>query len=221
MLRYFRDNKTLVLKYYSEIKDAPFYDMSRKAIIKTDNQLMDFSASICKYVPYYVRSKGAFIIFYQGGPIYHVTHVTVPVAQSRAESEYNAACTVGMALENFRMLIHEFLNKDTYIFPEEVPLIILDSESAVCMANNIRDTKHTRHIARRIHFVRNGENCKMHKIEWCERGLQLEDIATENVGENDFNSRMKYNIVRLDIPENTCTIGATGERRVFGTRCSI
>ena len=49
------------------------------------------------------------------------------------------------------------------------------------MANNGRDTKHTRHIARRMHFVRNVEKCKMHKIEWREGGLQLADIGTKNV----------------------------------------
>ena len=41
--------------------------------------------------------------------------------------------------------------------PEEAPLIILDSNSDVCMDNNDKYTKHTRHIARRLHFVRNGE----------------------------------------------------------------
>ena len=43
------------------------------------------------------------------------THVPVPVAKSSAESEYNAACTAGMALAHFRMLIHKWLNKNTYI----------------------------------------------------------------------------------------------------------
>ena len=60
-------------------------------------------------------STGAYIIFYQGGPIEHVTHVTVPVAQPGAESEYNESCTAVMALEYFRILIHELLNRDTYI----------------------------------------------------------------------------------------------------------
>ena len=46
----------------------------------------------------------------------------------------------------FRMLIHEFLNKDTYIVPEEDPIIILDRKSDVCMANNGKFTKHTSHI---------------------------------------------------------------------------
>ena len=62
-----------------------------------------------------------------------------------------------MALAHFRMLIHEFLNKDTEIVPEEAPLIVLDSKYAMCMAKNGKDTKHTRHIARIMHLVRNGE----------------------------------------------------------------
>ena len=69
------------------------------------------------------------------------------------------------------MLIHELLNKDQYIVTEEDPLIVLDIKSAMCMANNGKDTEHTRNIARRMHFVRNGEKCKMHKIDWCEGGL--------------------------------------------------
>ena len=63
------------------------------------------------------------------------------------------------------MLIHEFLNKDTDIVPEEAPLIVLHSKLAMCMAKNSKDTKHTRHITRRMHLVRNGEKCKMHKID--------------------------------------------------------
>ena len=76
-----------------------------------------------------------------------------------------------MALAHFRMLIHELLNKGPYIVPEEAPLIVLDIKYAMCMAKDGKDTKHTRHIARRIHLVRNGEKFKMHKIDWCEGGL--------------------------------------------------
>ena len=69
------------------------------------------------------------------------------------------------------MLIHELLKKDPYIVQEEAPLMVLDCKSAICMPKNGNDTKHTRHIARIMHFVRNGEKCKMHKIDWCGRGL--------------------------------------------------
>ena len=60
-----------------------------------------------------------------------------------------------MDLAHFRILIHELLNKDPEIFPEEAPLIVLDSKSAMCMTKNDKDTKHTRQIARIVHFVRN------------------------------------------------------------------
>ena len=69
------------------------------------------------------------------------------------------------------MLIHKLLNKDIYIVPDEFPLIILDRKSVFCMADNGKDTNHTRHISRRVNFVRNGENCKMHNIDWYEGGL--------------------------------------------------
>ena len=68
---------------------------------------MSFSDSRWQDYPDTGRSTGAYIIFYQGGTIDHVTHVPGPVAQSSAESEYTAACTAGMALAHFSMLIHE------------------------------------------------------------------------------------------------------------------
>ena len=117
---------------------------------------MDFSDSSWQDCPDTGRSTGAYIIFYQGGRIDHGTHVPGPVAQSSAESEYNAACTAGMYLPHFRMLIHELLNEDPDMVPKESPLIVSDSKSSMCMANNGKDTKHTRHIARRMHSVRNG-----------------------------------------------------------------
>ena len=66
------------------------------------------------------------------------------------------------------------------------------------MANNGKDTNHARDITRRVHFVRNGEKWKMHKIGWYEGGIQLSVIATKNVGENDLNPRMKYIMVSIE-----------------------
>ena len=82
--------------------------------------------------------------------------------------------------------------------PKEAPLIVLDSKSSMCMAKNGKDTKHTRHIARRIHSGRNGEKFKMHRIDWCEGGLQLADIGTKNVSEPDLTPRMKYIMIRIE-----------------------
>ena len=57
----------------------------------------------------------------------------------------------------------------------------MDSKSSVCMVDNVKDTTHTRHIARRVIFLINGDKCKLHDIDWCEGGLQLEYIETKNL----------------------------------------
>ena len=103
-----------------------------------------------------------------------------------------------MVLAYFRMLIHYFLSKNTDKVTDKAPLIILDNKSDICMAKNGKDTKHTRHIYRRVHCVRNGENWKTHKIDWCGRGLHLAEIATKNVSDNDLNIWMKYIMVSIE-----------------------
>ena len=87
LLRYIRDNKTLGLKYYADINDTTVTDLLRQDNIKTKNHLMVFSDYSWPDFPDTRRSTGAYIIFYQGGPIDHGTHVPGPFAKSSAESE--------------------------------------------------------------------------------------------------------------------------------------
>ena len=82
LLGYIRDNKTLGLKYYADMNDAPVTDLLRRANLNTKNHLMDFSDSSWQDFPDTGRSTGAYIIFYRGGPIDHGTYVPGPVAQS-------------------------------------------------------------------------------------------------------------------------------------------
>ena len=90
------------------------------------------------------------------------------------------------------------MKEDPDIVSDEAHLILLDSKYAICMNKNGNDTKHTIHTANIMHFVRNGEKCKMHKVDWCEGGLKLADIGTNNVGEPNLTPRMKYIMVRLE-----------------------
>ena len=112
------------------------------------------------------------------------------------------------------MIKNELLNNDPYIVPEHAPIIILDNESAVCISKNGKETKHTRHIFRRMHVVRNGGYFNYHNKMWCEGGLQLVDIGTKNVRGDELNPRLGYYVVRLDNSQNTCKTGVTGYRRV-------
>ena len=57
-----------------------------------------------------------------------------------------------MSLANFRMINNYLKNKDLDVVPEQAPLIMLDIKSAVCMAKNGKDIKHTRNISRGIIF---------------------------------------------------------------------
>ena len=125
-----------------------------------------------------------------------------------------------MALAQFRMLNNNFPNKDPDVVPEQSPLIILDSKSAVCMSKNRKETKQTRHISRIMHFVRNGEEFNLHKKVWCEEGLQLAEIWTDNIREYGLNNKLRYYMVRLYNRKNTCTRGVIGYRRGKRTMCS-
>ena len=49
LLIYIRENNTLVLHYYDDMKDAPLTDLLIQASIKTKDQLMAFSDSSCQY----------------------------------------------------------------------------------------------------------------------------------------------------------------------------
>ena len=86
------------LKYYADLNDAPVTDLLRQANIKTKNHLMAYSDSSWQDCPDTGRSTGAYIIFYQGGPIDHGTNVPGPVAQSSAESEDNCISSTNLGV---------------------------------------------------------------------------------------------------------------------------
>ena len=109
LLKYIRDNKTLGLNCYADIKDAPLSYLLRQTNTKTENQLMVFLILVGKIVQTLAEVQEHALFFYQCGPIYHGTHVPGPVAQSSAESDYNTECTTGMALAHFSMSINVFL----------------------------------------------------------------------------------------------------------------
>ena len=84
------DNKLLGLRYYAKIKDAS-NELLRQAIMNTEKQLMVFSDYRWQKCSYTGISTGAYIVFCRGVPIDHFTQAPDTVAQSGAESEYNAA----------------------------------------------------------------------------------------------------------------------------------
>jgi len=131
-----------------------------------------------------------------GGIIDHSTHVPSIVALSSAEAEYNSACTACMSTDHHRMLLNEL----DRVNPDDNPspiAILLDSKSAIAMGKSFKDTKHTRHIARRFHYVREGEQQGRFKIQYIDNSLQFSDIGTKNTTIDDLESRMKFLMVKV------------------------
>ena len=81
LLRYMRDNETFGLNYYADMKYEPLSELLRQASINNENPLMYLYDYSWQDFPETGRSRDAYIIFYQGGPIDHDKHVPGPVAQ--------------------------------------------------------------------------------------------------------------------------------------------
>jgi hypothetical protein len=111
-----------------------------------------------------------------GGIVDHSSNMPDPVALSSAEAEYNEACLACMATNHMSMLLDELEgNKKPRL---RIPLV-LDSKSAIAMGNSFRDTKHTRHILRRFHYVREGVDSGRFKLFLIKTDDELADIGTK------------------------------------------
>ena len=122
----------------------------------------------------------------------------VPIAMSSAEAEYNACCTATMSGAHHHMLLNELRLRDPDAATFPIP-VVLDSRSAQAMGNSFRDTKHTRHIARRYHYVRTGAQEGHWVLHWCEAGLQLADVGTKNLPGRDLQPRLGY--IQVEVPK--------------------
>ena len=75
--------------------------------------------------------------------------------------------------------------------------IILDSSAAIAIASSDKDTKRTRHILRRYHFVRQGSALGQHQLGWIGTNDQMADPLTKNGDFKDINSKILTDISEL------------------------
>jgi hypothetical protein len=177
LLRYLRDNSHLGLRYYSEITDSPINQMLSQQNINVQQLLYGFSDSSWNDDQDTGRSTGCFIITYMGGVVDHSSNLPDPVALSSAEAEYNEGCIALMAASHLRMLLCEFDGIEEQTM--EATPIYFDSKSAIAMGSSYKDTKHTRHIMRRYHYVRENIAGNRFSMDWITTEFQLADIGTK------------------------------------------
>jgi hypothetical protein len=123
------------------------------------------------------RSTGAYHVFMQGGIVDSAMTFPVPVALSSAEAEYNNACCACVAINALAMLYNELQGCDPDM-PLNIPLL-LDNTACISMGESFRDTKHTRHILRRYHYVRWMSDENRVNLLWIPTEMQLADPATK------------------------------------------
>jgi hypothetical protein len=177
-LRYLRDNCNLGVTFYSDVTRSPVYQILKEQQLATNHFLFTFSDSSWNDDIDTGRSTGAFLVYYMGGIVDHSSNLPDPIALSSAEAEYNESCIACMATNHLSMMLDEFEVRSSRDIRQPVP-IILDSSSAIAMGNSFKDTKHTRHIMRRYHFVREGVASKKFILFWITTDLQLADIGTK------------------------------------------
>jgi hypothetical protein len=177
VLRYLRDNALLGIKFYSESSQAPLIAMLRGQKIEQVHPFFGFSDSSWNDDADTGRSTGCFIIIYMGGIVDHSSNMPEPVALSSAEAEYNEGCVAFMAASHLRMLLCELEGiKEASMAPTTM---FFDSKSAIAMGSSYRDTKHTRHIMRRYHYVRNEIANNRFSMKWIGTEFMIGDIGTK------------------------------------------
>jgi hypothetical protein len=177
LLRYLRDNALLGIHFYSDLFRAPLMKMLESQKIQQCHAFFGFSDSSWNDDADTGRSTGCFILTYMGGIVDHSSNMPDPVALSSAEAEYNEGCVAFMAASHLRMLLWELEGiEETDMAPTTM---LLDSKSAIAMGISYRDTKHTRHIMRRYHYVRNEIVAKRFVMQWIGTEFMISDIGTK------------------------------------------
>ncbi len=188
ILRYLHDNYLFGIRFYSEIGDAPITKMLTSQNSNPEHPYYAFSDSSWNDDVDSGRSTGGYIIWYMGGMVDHSSNLPDPVALSLAEAEYNEACLGFMATNHLRMILSDLEN-----LPEKnmkATIVYLDSKSAIALGASYKDTKHTRHIMRRYHYVRNEIAAGRLETKRIGTEYQVADIQTKQLPGPQFKSLM-------------------------------
>ena len=199
LLHYLALRTQVGIRFYHNFNDSPVASLLIQSSIENTRSVITFSDSSWQDCPDAGRSTGCYVILVQGGVVDISSHVPMPVALSSAEAEYNTAAVACMATSHVRMVTNEFMRIPVDTYGEPPTKILLDSESAIAMSKNSRDSKRTRHIERRVHYVRQGQGTGMHSLEYVPADLQLADIGTKNLSAQDLDPRLNY--IQVSVPE--------------------
>ena len=178
---------TMGLRFYSPKTTSPVQTLLTKthADFKfEDHPIIVFTDSSWQDCPDTGKSTGCYLIYINGSLVDAASFVPTPVALSSAEAEYNA-CAFALTAVIHNTQIYNTLQGTDPDKQVTVPMFV-DSASAVAMMANERINKRTRHIARRIHFVRQAKATGIVQPYKVDGVLNPSDIGTKNLDAPTF-----------------------------------
>ena len=185
LIGYLRRRPYYALKFYPDGTSNPIYDICLHHRIPYAD-LTVFSDASWQDCPDTGRSTVGYMIFHNGALIEANSTMPTPVAMSTSEAEYMAACSATMATAHIRMLLYDMLylgtkqwRESSQRLPSIPAILMIDNEATVQIAKNGKLTRKTRHIERRFHFVRQGQQDGIHQLHWIPCNSQLADILTK------------------------------------------
>ena len=200
LLHYIRVHRLeLGLRFYSPKEEPPI----QKLLLKTnpefkfkDYPIILFSDSSWQDCPDTSRSTGCYLTYINGSLVDGASFVPNPIAMSSAQAEYNACAFATIMGLHVTQVYNKFHNAHA-----DSPItmaIFVDSSSAIAMMKNEKDSKQTRHIQRRVHFVRQARidgTIQPWKIPGTENPS---DVGTKNLTGPSFNTL--HNLLHVKVP---------------------
>ena len=135
------------------------------------------------------KSTGSYLVFSNGSLVDTGSFVPTPISMSSAEAEYNA-CAFGITASTHQVQVYNCLHDKDPDKLLTVPLFT-DSESAIAMMANEKLNKRNRHIARRVHYVRQAKVSGIIQPYKIDGTLNPSDIGTKNVDASTYQRHCK------------------------------
>ena len=102
-----------------------------------------------------------------------------------------------MLIKDFKYIMWSQKNEADIEETKKTNILVVDNEATVSMDKSYKPTKKNRHIARRFHYVREGERTQEHHLEWIPEEDQIEDDMTKTQGMQTIMKHVKRTLVEL------------------------
>ncbi|KAI2501590.1 hypothetical protein MHU86_12861 [Fragilaria crotonensis] len=187
LIGYLRRRPYYAIKFYPNATTNPVYNICCQHRIP-NSDLTVFSDASWQDCPDTTGCSTVGYMIFHNGALIEAKNSTMPtpIAMSTSEAEYMAACSASMATAHIRMLLYDMTYLGTKHWRESMQrlptipsILMIDNEATVQIAKNGKLTRKTRHIERRFHYVRQGQQGGTHQLHWIPCDSQLADILTK------------------------------------------